>query len=261
MSESILLVEKSEGIATFTLNRPTAMNALSRELRATLAQAFSDLQNEPDIGVVILTGAGKAFSAGVDLKELGSASATRGDTEAAVVGREVVLAMAQCDRPIIGAINGVAVTGGLEVTLACDIIIASKAARFADTHARVGVLPAWGLSQRLSRVIGVYRAKEMSLTGNFLSAEQAEAWGLVNRVVTPEELMPTCRALAKDILSCVPEAVRDLKRIIDAGFATTLADGLKLEIEASRASVGRVSPEAIATRRASIQQRGRDQAS
>jgi len=261
MSESVLLVEKSEGIATLTMNRPTAMNALSRELRAALAQAFDDCQNDPEVGVVILTGAGKAFSAGVDLKELGGATATLGDPASTNVGREVVKAMERCGRPIIGAINGFAITGGLEVALACDLIIASQAARFADTHARVGALPAWGLSQRLSRVIGIYRAKELSLTGNFLSAEQAEAWGLVNRVVTPEELLPMCRALAKDMLSCVPETVRALKQIIDDGFAATFAEGLKLEVEAARAGVGQISSEAIASRRTTIQQRGREQAS
>lgn len=261
MSESTLLIDKSEGIATLTLNRPTAMNALSRELRAALAQAFDDCQNDPAVGVVILTGTGKAFSAGVDLKELGGASATSGEPASTAVGREVVKAMARCDRPIIGAINGVAITGGLEVALACDLLIASQTARFADTHARVGALPAWGLSQRLSRVIGIYRAKEMSLTGNFLSAAQAEAWGLVNRVVAPEELLSTCRALAKDMLSCVPETVRALKQLIDEGFATTFADGLQLEVDTARAHVGQISSEAIAARRATIQQRGRQQAS
>src|SRR5713101_7738317 len=141
MSEPILLIEKSEGIATLTMNRPTAMNALSRELRAALAQAFDDCQNDPDVRVIILTGTGKAFSAGVDLKELGGANATPGDPASTNVGREVVKAMERCDRPIIGAINGFAITGGLEVALACDLIIASQAARFADTHARVGALP------------------------------------------------------------------------------------------------------------------------
>ena len=120
---------------------------------------------------------------------------------------DIVRAMESFDRPIIGAINGFAITGGFEVALTCDILIASPAAKFADTHARVGVMPGWGLSQKLSRTIGIYRAKELSLTGNYLSAEQAAEWGLVNRVVPAEELLTTCRALAKDILSCVPEMV------------------------------------------------------
>jgi enoyl-CoA hydratase len=260
MSESVLLIDKTDGIATLTLNRPESMNALSQNLRTAFTQAFKDVSNDPDIGVVILTGAGRAFSAGLDLKELG---ATGINTRDSVVGGplDIVRAMEACDRPIIGAINGFAITGGFEVALACDILIASSAAKFADTHARVGVMPGWGLSQKLSRAIGVYRAKELSLTGNFLSAEQAEAWGLVNRVVAPEELLPTCRALAKDILSCAPEMVRSLKRVMNEGYAASLKDGLQLEHAAWAEQVRSVTPEAIAARRATIQQRGRGQSS
>src|SRR5260370_17359052 len=118
-----------------------------------------------------------------------------------------VLAIRGCPKPVIGAINGVAITGGFEVALACDVLIASTTARFADTHARVGVMPGWGLSQKLPRVIGLYRAKELSLTGNYLSAAQAEAWGLVNRVVPPDELLPPSRAPPPDILSSMPRAL------------------------------------------------------
>ena len=260
MSEPALLVEKSEGIVTLTLNRPEAMNALSRALRMALVQAFAVLRDDPEANIVILTGAGRAFCAGIDLKELGSANTTlNNDT----VGGEldIVQAMGRFDRPIIGAINGFAITGGFELALACDMLIASTTAKFADTHARVGAMPGWGLSQKLPRIIGPYRAKELSLTGNFLSAEQAAAWGLVNRVVTPEELLPTCRSLAKDMLSCVPEMLRNLKRVIDEGFATTLTEGLKLEHAAWRAHVRQITPEAIAERRAAIQQRGRKQSS
>jgi enoyl-CoA hydratase len=262
MSESVLLIEKSEGIATLTLNRPESMNALSRGLREEFVQAFRNLGDDPDTGVVILTGAGRAFCAGLDLKELSSAGLNANSSETAVGDpTDVVQAMVKYDKPIIGAINGFAITGGFEIALACDILIASTAARFADTHARVGVMPGWGLSQKLSRVLGIYRAKELSLTSNFLSAEKAEAWGLVNRVVAPEELLPTCRALAKDILSCVPEMVRDLKRVIDAGYGVSLSEGLRIEKEAWAEQVRQVTPEAIATRRTAIQQRGRTQTS
>ncbi|MBI3801798.1 MAG: enoyl-CoA hydratase [Deltaproteobacteria bacterium] len=260
MVESTLLIDKSEGIATLTLNRPEAMNALSRTLRTEIVQAFTSLQHDPEVGVIILTGAGRAFCAGMDLKELGSTNTTlNNDT----VGGEldIIQAMTNFDRPIIGAINGFAITGGFELALACDVLIASTAAKFADTHARVGVMPGWGLSQKLPRIIGLYRAKELSLTGNFLSAEQAAAWGLVNRVVTPEELLPTCRALAKDMQSCVPEMLRNLKRVIDEGFAATLSEGLQIEHQAWQARVRQVTPEAIAERRNSIQQRGRRQSS
>ena len=121
---------------------------------------------------------------------------------------DIIAAMDSCAQPIIGAVNGFAITGGFEVALACDFLVASTEARFADTHARVGIIPGWGLSQKLSRLIGLGRAKELSLTGNYLSAEQAERWGLVNRVVAPAELLPTCRQLARDMLKDFPPAIQ-----------------------------------------------------
>jgi len=259
MSQPVLLIEKSEGIATVTLNRPQAMNALSRELRGAIVRAFDGLRSDAAIGVVILTGAGRAFCAGLDLKELGSV-ASPSEAESAVAGADVVKALTTFDRPVIGAINGFAITGGFELALACDVLIASTSARFADTHARVGVMPGWGLSQKLSRTIGIYRAKELSLTGNYLSAEQAEAWGLVNRVVAPDELLPTCRRLAQDMLSCVPEVMRGYKRAIDEGYALSLADGLKVESKAAAAHARQLTPQELADRRAGVQQRGREQA-
>src|SRR5262249_43915543 len=156
-----------------------------------------------------------------------------------------------------GAINGVAVTGGFELALACDVLIASSEARFADTHARVGIMPGWGLSQKLSRLIGISRAKELSLTGNYCSAEQACAWGLVNRVVPPAELLPTCRALAADMLSCDREVMLAYKRVIDDGYATSFADGLRIEKARNREHAATVTPEKIAARRALVQARGR----
>jgi enoyl-CoA hydratase len=260
MADPLLVIDKSDGIATLTLNRPQAMNALSRALRAEIVRAFDDVAADPSIGVVILTGAGRAFCAGLDLKELGTTGDDPASTEAAVADGDIVKAMARCDRPIIGAINGFAITGGFELALACDVLIASTDARFADTHARVGIMPGWGLSQKLSRAIGIYRAKELSLTGNYLPAEQAEAWGLVNRVVKPEELLPLCRALARDMLSCVPEVVRSYKRVIDDGFAASFRDGLRIETQASREHARSLTPAAIAERRAGVQARGRQQA-
>ncbi len=173
--------------------------------------------------------------------------------KSAVADGDIIHAMARCDRPIIGAINGFAITGGFEVALACDVLIASS-------EARVGIMPGWGLSQKLSRAIGIYRAKELSLTGNYLSAEQAAAWGLVNRVVAPAELLPASRALAKDMPSCVPDVMRKYKRVIDDGFAASLGDGLRIETQASHDHARAVSPEAIAERRAGVQARGRQQA-
>ncbi|MFN8643894.1 MAG: enoyl-CoA hydratase [Candidatus Binatia bacterium] len=259
MAEALLLVDVADGVATVTLNRPQAMNALSRALRAAIVAAFRRLADDPAVEVLILTGAGRAFCAGLDLKELGGETATRDEAEAAVAGGDVVDAVQGCGKPVIGAVNGFAITGGFERALACDVLIAARGARFADTHARVGIMPGWGLSQKLSRTIGIYRAKELSLTGNYLSAEQAEAWGLVNRVVEPEALLPTCRALAQDMRSCEPAVMRAYKRVIDAGYAESFARGLALEREASRAHARSLTPEALAARRAGVQARGRDQ--
>jgi enoyl-CoA hydratase/carnithine racemase len=257
---SVLLVDKRDSIATLTLNRPEAMNALSGELRRALIDTFREIAGDDSVGVVILTGAGRAFCAGLDLKELGGetgqASAS-GDAIAA--GGNVIGAIDACPKPIIGAINGFAITGGFELALACDVLIASREARFADTHARVGILPGWGLSQKLPRLLGIYRAKELSLTGNFLSAEKAEAWGLVNRVVEPEALMPACRALAEDMLSCEPQTLRGYKRLIDEGFGMPFAQAIAREREASLEHAKRVKPADVAARRAGIQSRGRAQ--
>ena len=259
MSE-VLQIDKSGSIATVTLNRPEAMNALSRELRGALVRAFGELDDDDEVGVVILTGAGRAFCAGLDLKELGGETGRASATgEAIGSGGDVIGAMDACPKPIIGAINGFAITGGFELALACDVLIASREARFADTHARVGILPGWGLSQKLPRLIGIARAKEVSLTGNFLAAERAEAWGLVNRVVEPAELLDTCRALARDMLSCDPQAMRAYKALIDRGYGATFADGIRIEREVSLEHAKRVSPADVAKRRHAIQDRGRQQ--
>jgi len=250
----VLLVERSGGIATLTLNRPDQMNALSRALRLRLVETFRELQNDPGLGVVIITGAGRAFCAGLDLKELAETGTGGAGSEYDVIG-----AMHAFDRPIIGAVNGVAVTGGFELALACDFLIASPAARFADTHGRVGILPGWGLSQKLPRLIGIGRAKEASLTGNYVSAEQAERWGLVNRIVDSENLLSVCKRIAEDIMSCVEGLPARIKRLIDDGYAGTFGEGLAMEARRSAEYARSVTADAIARRRAGVQNRGRTQ--
>ena len=253
----ILEVSKDGGVTTVTLNRPTAMNALSRDLRIALADTVDALEADTETHIMILTGAGKAFCAGLDLKELGAnASSALNDT---IQDRDPVRSLGRFSGPIIGGINGVAITGGFEVALACDVLIASENARFADTHARVGILPGWGLSQKLSRAIGIYRAKELSLTGNFLSAQQAADWGLVNRVVSPEDLLPTCRALADDMMSVVPQCLTDYKALIDQGFADSFGDAIQTEQRISSSANKQVSGADVEERREAIRQRGQAQ--
>jgi enoyl-CoA hydratase len=260
MGDPVLRSDTREGVTTLTLNRPEAMNALSRRLRVALTEAFQAGADDPDTDVVILTGAGeRAFCAGLDLKELGGETGEPGGTgEAVSGGYDLIQAMEDCPKPIVGAVNGVAITGGFELALACDVLIGSPAARFADTHARVGIMPGWGLSQKLSRLVGIQRAKELSLTGNFLDAERAEAWGLLNRVVPADELLPACRALADDMRSCVPAVMRAYKAVIDEGFAATYAEGRRLETRAARENAA-VDAATIAERRRTVQQRGRAQ--
>ncbi|UNU41475.1 enoyl-CoA hydratase [Sphingopyxis sp. YF1] len=258
---SLVLVARDDAVATVTLNRPEAMNALSRALRAELAATMRELAADEGIRAIVLTGAGeRAFTAGLDLKELGADTSNLGAANAEGADENPVKAIELCPQPVIGAINGVAITGGFEVALACDILIASTGARFADTHARVGIMPGWGLSQKLSRLIGISRAKELSLTGNFLDADTACAWGLVNRVVAPDALLPAAQALARDIASADPAMVRSYKRLIDDGHALPFGEGMALEAARSKAANGTVSAEAVEARRLAVMARGRARA-
>lgn len=256
MSDSLLELDVRDGTAVLTLNRPEARNALSIALQDALIAGLREVERRDDIGVAILTGAGKAFCAGFDLKEIASGSGG-GDGE----GRQTELAalIDGLPKPLIGAINGYAITGGFELALACDVLIASSEARFADTHTRVGMIPGWGLSQRLPRAVGIYRAKELSLTGNFIDAATAERWGLVNRVVAPEALLPTALALAADMNSCLPEANRASKRLIDEGMAMPFGEALAWEAREAIDWAMQVSGADVGARREGILERGRSQ--
>ncbi|MBV8681695.1 MAG: enoyl-CoA hydratase [Caulobacteraceae bacterium] len=255
----MLNVDRIETTAVVTLDRPEAMNALSRALRARLHDAVLELSADRTVKVLILTGAGRAFTAGLDLKELGSDPRGLGAANATSAAENPVQAILECPKPVIGAINGVAITGGFELALACDVLIASTAARFADTHARVGILPGWGLSQRLSRIIGPYRAKELSLTGNFLDAPTALEWGLVNRVVKPEALMPAALALASDMASIPQDTLEAYKRLIDEGYELPFGSAMAHEHAVSSAANAKVTPQMVEERRLAIQARGRRQ--
>ncbi|MFM7028059.1 MAG: enoyl-CoA hydratase [Chakrabartia sp.] len=258
----LVTIEREDAIALVTLNRPEAMNALSAALRAELADAMVALEADASVRVIILTGAGtKAFTAGLDLKELGADTSNLGDANATEARRNPVKAIEIATKPVIGAINGVAITGGFELALACDVLIASTQARFADTHARVGILPGWGLSQKLSRLIGIYRARELSLTGNFLDAQTAYDWGLVNRVVAPEALLDAARQMARDMASIDPAMVRQYKALINQGYETSFGEAMALEARVSSAANGQVSAASVEERRRAVMDRGRAQRS
>jgi len=215
----MLLVDIKDQVALVTLNRPEAMNALSRALRAELHATLKRLDADPAVKVIVLTGAGeRAFTAGLDLKELGSDPNGLRAANATEPSENPAWAVIACRKPVIGAINGVAITGGFEVALACDVLIASTKARFADTHARV-----------------------------------------VNRVVAPEELVPVALQLAADMASIDLDMLITYKAMIDDGYETTLRQGLELEQARSTAHNRHVTPESVEARRAGIQARGRTQ--
>ncbi|MCC2602840.1 enoyl-CoA hydratase [Sphingopyxis yananensis] len=259
---TLVLVEKQDGVATVTLNRPEAMNALSRALRDEFCQTMDELAADVDVRAIVVTGAGtRAFTAGLDLKELGSDSSQLSAANAATKSDNPAKAIEACPQPVIGAINGVAITGGFEVALACDFLIASPNARFADTHGRVGILPGWGLSARLSRIIGIGRAKQLSLTGNFLDAETACDWGLVSEVVPADQLVARAQQLARDAASIDPAMAQDYKKLINDGYGMSLNEAMEYERRISAARNSAVSAEDVEQRRRAVMERGREQKS
>ena len=257
-SDGLVTVEARERTAILTLRRPDVGNLMNSAMLARMRAAIADGDASEDVDVIVLTGADPEFCVGDDIEEITSADpeVRRSINEGVFLSP---LVWPPTAKPVIGAINGPAVTGGFELALVCDVLIASTAARFADTHARVGIMPGWGLSQRLSRAIGVSRAKELSLSGNYLDAATACEWGLVNRVVEPEDLMPAALKLAADMASIPAETLSLYKSIIDQGYGLTLEEGLALEQRRSSANNRQVTPEMVEARRAAIMARGRSQ--
>jgi len=245
----ILLIDTRDRVRTLTLNRPQARNALSAALRTQFFAALADAESADDVDVVIFTGTDPVFCAGLDLKELGDS------TELPDISPK----WPSMTKPVIGAINGAAVTGGLELALYCDILIASENARFADTHARVGLLPTWGLSVRLPQKVGVGLARRMSMTGDYLSAADALRAGLVTEVVPHDELIPTAQRVAASIVGNNQKSVRALlasyHRIDDDGTAR----GLAIEAESALEWMRSTSGDDIAASRTAVFERGRAQ--
>jgi enoyl-CoA hydratase len=219
MTDDILLIHTDDRVRTLTLNRPQSRNALSAALRDQFFAALADAETDDAVDVVILTGTDPVFCAGLDLKELGGQSALP----------DISPRWPPLTKPVIGAINGAAVTGGLELTLYCDILIASEHARFADTHARVGLLPTWGLSVRLPQKVGIGVARRMSLTGDYLSAEDALRAGLVTEVVPHERLLDRALGLAAQIAEVPGPTMLGLKEIYTTGAAAVVGPGLAAE--------------------------------
>jgi len=230
-----IILERKDGIARIKLNRPDALNALDVATLLEIQRALEDIRNDESIGVVVLTGVGRAFSAGVDLKSIGGLKLEGGNVggEINAAARGVIQTMEELPKPIIAMVNGFCLTGALEIAMGCDMIIASENSRFGDTHVRWGFRPTWGLSQKLPRAVGIMKAKELSFTAEMISAVEAERIGLVNRVVSAEELEPTVEALAQTILRNSRDAIAAYKALMNRGFREDLATGLKVEAETS----------------------------
>ncbi len=258
MSDEVILVDVTDRVAVVTLNRPEARNALSPALNAALPAAIAECDARDDVDAIVLTGADPAFCAGVDLKSLGDDSEVK---HIVTGGDELIRPFRETAKPVIGAINGATVTGGLEVALTCDFLVASERARFADTHARVGIMPGWGLTVLLAEAVGQRRAREMSVTGNFVDARTALEWGLVNHVVPHEELVPYCVKLGTDIVSNDQGGVRNVLGTYREQERLTDHDVRHLELRRSREWLDAASGVAseVARRRDAIMERGRKQ--
>ncbi|RAU92916.1 enoyl-CoA hydratase [Mycolicibacter senuensis] len=251
MSDDMLLVQTQDRIRTLTLNRPQARNALSRALRDAVFSALAEADADDGVDVMILTGADPVFCAGLDLKEFGDSDST--------ALPDISPQWPPLTKPVIGAINGAAVTGGLELALYCDLLIASEQARFADTHARVGLMPSWGLSVRLPQRVGVGLARRMSLTGDYLSAADALRAGLVTQVVPHAELLDTARGVAASIVGNNQAAVRALLAAYHRIDESQTATGLWIEAMAAKQWLQTVSSADVAANRAAVLKRGRAQ--
>jgi enoyl-CoA hydratase len=230
MSDDHLLVDDADGVRTITLNRPEAKNAMTLAMRLRLCELLSQAEQSPDTRVVVLAAVDPVFSAGVDFKEVAATDSPKPwnafDAQFAINPGKALRAMTT---PVICAVNGACVSGGLEVALSSSFVIASDRARFADTHARLGVVATWGLTALLPRAVGIRKAREMSITGNFVLAEEALRLGLVNQVVPHEELATTVRRLAGDVAGT--GAVQEVLRLYARGDGLSLADALALEAE------------------------------
>ena len=232
MAYENLLIDVSERIATVTIHRPKALNALNPATVRELSAALEEMEKRNDVGVILLTGSGeKAFVAGADISEMRGFTAVQA-LEFASFGQRVLGQIEQSAMPVIGVINGYALGGGCELAMACDILIAADTARFGQPEVNLGIIPGFGGTQRLPRLVGRNLAKELVLTGEMISAQRAYEIGLVNRVVPQTELMNTAREIAGKILSKGPLAVGAAKSAMNRGLDLDLQNACALEANA-----------------------------
>jgi len=233
MSFETILYKAEDSVGRITLNRPEVMNAITPKMLEELREAVMQAGNDPQIRAIVLTGAGKAFCAGVDLKALGNRRIENGKVGDIldVPARALIDAIRSAPKPVIALVNGFCFTGALEIMLACDIVIASETARIGDTHAKWALRPTWGMSARLSRRVGFHKAKELSFTADALSGRDAESIGLVNIAVAPEKLEETLQTLTAKIKANSADSISAYKELYNKNETLSLEKSLALEFE------------------------------
>lgn len=252
-----LLMDVAERVATLTLNRPERRNALNTVLLTQISDAMAEVDGDEAVDVIVLTGADPAFCAGLDLRELGES----GDNLGSAPETGWSTSWTPTTKPVIAAVNGACVTGGLEIALQCDLRLASDRAVFADTHTHVGVVPAWGMTVLLPAAVGMQRATYLSLTGEFLPAEAAREAGLVLEVVPHADLLSRARQIATAMTAADQDVLRRVLATQRAVALSTRAEGLRLEATASAAHrADGFDPSTVAARRQAVIERGRAKA-
>ena len=231
MEYKYIIYEKSDGVATITLNRPEALNAFSKDVVSEILHVLEDVKNDENVRVVILTGAGeKAFSAGADIKSMAGMNALKA-RGLSLMGEKLCVALENLEKPVVAALNGYALGGGLEVAMSCDLRIASENARVGQTEVNIGLIPGWGGTQRLTRLVGMTKAKELVFTGKMIDAKTAEQIGILNMVIPADKFRETVRQFALELAAKAPVAVKVAKVLINKGADIGLDSALALERE------------------------------
>ena len=225
-----IALDKEGGVGIVKMNRPAAMNALNSETLGELKEAFGHLKDDDGVKVIVITGEGKAFVAGADIAEMKDMTGEQAK-EFSKAGQKVFSKIAGMKKPVIAAVNGFALGGGCELAMACDIRIASEKAKLGQPEVNLGIIPGFAGTQRLSRLVGAAKAKELIFTGDMVDAQTALSIGLVNQVVGPDELMDVCMEMANKIASKGPAAVKLAKKVINRGIEEKLEKGSEYETD------------------------------
>ncbi len=231
MTFTTVIVEKNNGVATITLNRPQALNAITITMLQELAQAVEEAGSDAEVGVVVLTGMGRAFSAGVDLKELGKRSLEKGGIGPSLddPARALIAAIQTIPKVVVAKVNGYCFTGALEIALACDLLVTAEEAKFGDTHAKWGLRPTWGMSARLPNAVGLRKARELSFTADTFTGCDAAAWGIANSAVPLAELDTAIQKLTEKILANSRGSIAAYKTLYNQGVGKTVAEAVEFE--------------------------------